>query len=103
MAGRNRDLSAAGRRLEGGLEHGDDSETVAKVGVDGLADVDSGDEVGDGVHKRVLVADRVPRRPPTTGIGMAGLGDEDRAEAAGMLGIVSRVKFQLVHSLEVEG
>ena len=51
----------------------------------------------------VFVADRMPRRPPVTGVGMAGFGDEDRAEAPDVLGIVPRVKLQFIHPLKVEG
>src|SRR5829696_963426 len=58
------------------------------------------EKVLDGMHKGVLVADDVPRRPPSCHVRVLQLGDKERAETGRL--VVLEVHLQLVHPLQVE-
>ena len=64
---------------------------------------DGVDEVADLVREGVLVAERVPGRPPVGHVRMLGLGHEDAREALLPRRRRRVVELQLVHRLEVEG
>src|SRR5215218_4629255 len=60
------------------------------------------EKVFDGVHKGVLVADNMSRRPPPLHVRVFRLGDEHRAETGRFRRIFLKVHLQLVHPLQVE-
>jgi hypothetical protein len=68
-----------------------------------LAAGDAPGEVGGLVDEGVVVAEPVSGRPPCTGVRMAGLGDEDPAEAGRFCRVGVVREPELVEVFEVEG